>query len=122
GVGCPRDTRPVEHTDLGDSSREHRVIVVIFPDPFAVGEEARLLVDPPAGRVHQIKNWLTGFERALLHPEELLDALARHAAGLTVKSFAITWQSRPSNSAAPVRRPSAGRRSSASNSANRPSS
>ena len=34
----------------------------------------------------------------------------------------MKWQDRPSNSAAPVSRPSAGRRSSASNSANLPSS
>lgn len=81
-VGRARDAGAVEHADLGNAPREHRVVVVVFADAFAVGEKARLLIDPSTRRIHQIENRLAGLERALLHAEELLDALLGHRARL----------------------------------------
>ena len=58
------------------------MVVVVLPDALPVGEEAGLLVDAAARGVHQVQHRFAGFEGALLHPEELLDALRRHRPAL----------------------------------------
>ncbi len=82
GVRGTGDTGPIEHADLGNVPREQRVVVVVLPDPLAVGEKARLLVDPPTRGVHQVQHRPAAFERPVLHLEELLDTLRGHAPGL----------------------------------------
>jgi hypothetical protein len=54
------------------------VVVVVLADALSVGEEAGLFVDSAPRGVHQIQHRSAAFQRALLHPEEFLDAAARH--------------------------------------------